>query len=149
MAKVKASKAKIQASLPLAPIVYVNQNHECTTGSKADIASALQALIPKASVILGHGALLSTTSGGLKGIYINTESRVHTLTIQHPTTPLPLLRTPMSKVPLLLASLMVTNKVQSNFAVTLLPSMSITTMPTSPRLRPLGEAITSSFVLVD
>lgn len=66
MAKGKTSQ-KPASSLPLAPFVYINQNHECTAGSKADIAAALQTLIPKASVVLGHGALLSTTSAGLNG----------------------------------------------------------------------------------
>jgi hypothetical protein len=66
MAKGKASK-KPASPLPLAPFVYINQNHECTAGSKADVAAALQALIPKASIVLGHGALLSVTSPGLKG----------------------------------------------------------------------------------
>lgn len=66
MARSKTSK-KAASPLPLAPFVYINQNHECTAGSKADVAAALQALIPKASVVLGNGALLSGTSTGLKG----------------------------------------------------------------------------------
>lgn len=71
MAKTKGEKSSASL-LPLAPWVYLNQNHECTVGSKGDVAQALQSLIPKASVIERLGVVSiggQGISSALRGWY--------------------------------------------------------------------------------